>query len=376
VCALNIKIYIHPEFKDTFWTQLSLKATAAEITRKRYTAEYIEADKVEDIDFDKVFEGEEKRILLYIGHSVLGTPHDLKYLTDHGVHVILLNYESSVLSGSCSKVLLNYRDGMQKSISYLTANKHDRIALFGINPNSSTDMLKDSYFVEYLRERGGNPTRDIYYNYGSITGCFARFAENYRDYNAVICSNDVVALVLIQNLKEIGVRVPEDMYVTACGGSSMLSSIANTTITTVFADQYELGRQAVLTYSYLYKNPCDVALSVKVEAKLTVRQSTNFDPDPGEDLVTTLSKQVPNVDFYDDPVIQKIFDIEALLLNSDELDRGILDGILSGETYPSIAERLYTSENVISYRIKRMCKLTNTSKKNELVALITPYLKK
>ena len=372
---MNIKIYIHPEFKDTFWTQLSLKATAAEITRKRYTAQYIDANNVSDIDFDKVFEGEEKRILLYIGHSVSGTPADLKVLTDHGVHVILLNYESSVLSGRCSKVLLNYRDGMQKSISYLTANRHDRIALFGINPNSSTDMLKDSYFVEYLRERGGNPARDIYYNYGSISGCFARFAENYRDYNAVICANDVVALALVQSLKSINVRVPEDMYVTACGGSSMLSSVANTTITTVFADQYELGRQAVLTYSYLYKNPCDVALSVKVEAKLTVRASTNFDPDPGQNLVTMLSKQVPNVDFYDDPVIKNIFCVEALLLNSDELDRDILDGILAGETYPSIAERLYTSENVISYRIKRMCKITGTAKKSELVALLTPYMK-
>ena len=55
-------------------------------------------------------------------------------------------------------------------------------------------MLKDSYFVEFLRERGGNPTRDIYYNYGSISGCFSRFAENRSDYNAVICANDVVAL--------------------------------------------------------------------------------------------------------------------------------------------------------------------------------------
>lgn len=367
---MTIKIYIHPEFKDTFWTQLTLKATAAEITRKRYTAEYIEAEKVPDIDFDTLYAEDERRLLLYIGHSVSGTPVDLKYLTDRGVHVILINYESSVLSGSCSKVLLNYRDGMQKTISYLTANKHDRIALFGINPNSSTDMLKDSYFVEYLRERGGNPARDIYYNYGSIAGCFSRFAENYRDYNAVICSNDVVALALMRFLQEGGIRVPEDLYVTACGGSSL----ANTTITSVFADQYELGRQAVLTYAHLYKNPCAVALTVKVTANLTVRASTNFDPDPGEDLISTLDKQVPNIDFYDDPIIRSIFRVEELLLSCDELDRGILDGILGGETYPSIAERLYTSENVISYRIKKMCKITGTNKKSELIDLLRPYL--
>lgn len=372
---MNIKIYIHPEFKDTFWTQLSLKATAAEITRKRYTAEYIDAERVSDIDFDSVFKDDEKRLLLYIGHSVSGTPEDLKTLTDHGVHVILLNYESSVLSGHCSKVLLNYRDGMQKIISYLTANRHDRIALFGINPNSSTDMLKDSYFAEYLRERGYDPVRDIYYNYGSISDCFTRFYENYRSYNAVICANDIVALALIQSLEEKGIKVPKNMYVTACGGSSVLSSMASKTITSVFADQYELGRQAVLTYSYLYKNPCDIALSVKVEAKLTVRASTNFDPDPDINLVPSLRKQVPNVDFYEDPVIRRIFSIEALLLGCDDLDKGILEGILDGETYPSIAEKLYTSENVISYRIKRMCKVTGTAKKSELVALLSPYLK-
>lgn len=373
---MNVKIYTHPEFKDTFWSQLSLKAVAAEITRKRYNAEYIEAESIAEVDFDKVFEGEEKRILLYIGHSVSGTPKDLKVLTDNKVHVILLNYESSVLSGNCSKVLLNYRDGMQKSISYLTKNKHNRIALFGINPNSSTDMLKDSYFAEYLRERGGNPSRDIYYNYGSIADCFTRFAENKNNYNAVICANDVVALALIQMLKDIGICVPKDMYITACGGSSMLSAMSSPTITTVFADQYELGRQAVLTYSYLYKNPCDIALSVKVEAKLTVRESTNFDADGGETLVSSLAQQVPNVDFYDDPVIQKLFSVEELLLSSDELDRGIINGIINGETYPSIAEKLYTSENVISYRIKRMCKITNTAKKSELVALLSPYMKK
>ena len=106
-----------------------------------------------------------------------------------------------------------------------------------------------------------------------------------------------------------------------------------------------------------------------------MRESTNFDPDDGKNIITTLTKQTPNVDFYDDPVIQKIFCVEALLLNCDELDRGILEGILKGETYPSIAERLYTSENVISYRIKRMCKITNTSKKSKLIALVAPYLK-
>ena len=37
--------------------------------------------------------------------------------------------------------------------------------------------------------------------------------------------------------------------------------------------------------------------------------------------------------------------------------------------------QLFTSENVISYRIKRMCKTTGCTKKAELVALLAPYFK-
>ena len=373
--SLRIKIYVHPESTESFWAQLSLKAVGVEITRKRYTAEYIDVPYVKDIDFDAEFEGYEKRVLLYIGYSLTSAPYDLKYLTDLGIHVLLLNYESSVLSGGCSKVLLNYRDGMQKSISYLVANRHDRIALFGVNPNSPTDILKDQYFVEYLRERGGNPSRDIYYNYGSISGCFTRFAENRTDYNAVICANDVTALTLLRLLKENGVRVPEDLYITSCGGSTMLAERSNPTITTIAADQYEIGRQAILTYANLMKNPCDIAMTVKVAAKLTVRGSTNFDPNPGIDIFSPQLTAYPNVDFFADPDAQTALNAESLLLSSDELDQGILDGILAGETYPSIAERLYTSENVISYRIKRMCKITGCQKKSELVALLSPYMK-
>ena len=81
------------------------------------------------------------------------------------------------------------------------------------------------------------------------------------------------------------------------------------------------------------------------------------------------------VNFYEDPDAQNFIHAESLLLSCDELDQGILDGILAGETYPSIAERLFTSENVISYRIKRMCKIAGCKKRSELIDLLSPFLK-
>ena len=111
---MRIKIYVLPEYKESFWSVQSLKAVAAETLRKRYTAEYIEAASVTEIDFDKVFAKGEKRVLLYIGFSIYRSPGDLRYLAEHGIHTLLLNYESNNFTGSCSRVLLNYRDAIEK----------------------------------------------------------------------------------------------------------------------------------------------------------------------------------------------------------------------------------------------------------------------
>lgn len=371
---MDVKIYVNPEYKDALWSTLAIKAINAEIMRKRYTPVFIDAPEVSKIDFDNLYEPGEKRLMVYIGAQLAITPAVLARFNDYGVHVVFLNYESQSLVSGHSKILLNYKDGMRKTINYLLSCGRENIALYGINPNSSTDMIKDAFFADYLAFRGGNPSRDIYYNYASQRGCYARFAENCRSYDAVICANDVVALALICHLREEGVRVPEDLFVVSFG-STVLASMANPTITSVSVDHEELGRQAILAYAYLYKNPGDITLTAKVDAKLRIRASTAHMPDRGKDLFASFLPQTPNVNFYDDPITQRVFEAETLLLGCDELDFGILKGILRGETYPHIAEQLFTSENVISYRIKRMCKTTGFTKKAELVALLAPYFK-
>lgn len=372
---MHIKIFVHPESKESFWQMQCLKAIAAEILRKRYIADYLDASSVTDIDFDKVFAPDEKKVLLYIGYSKKDSRRDLIYLTKLGIHTLLINYGSPNFSGSCSKILLNYRDAMERCIGYLAANGHDRIALVGVNPISSTDVVQEESFSGYLRDLGQDPARDIYYNYGSINDCFTKFAAERTHYNAIICTNNVVALTLLHRLGAIGVRVPEDIYIISCGCSTLLCERSVPSITSIVGDQNEIGRQTVLAYASLVKNPGNVAMTVRVGTKIAVRSSTNFDPDPDTAIFPPCGTPASKVDFYADPEVKSFFSAESLLHSSDELDQGILDGLLAGETYPSIAERLYTSENVIAYRIKRMFRITGCKKKSDLIALLNRYLK-
>ena len=66
---MRIKIFVHPDSKDSFWAKMSLKGISAEILRKRYTAEYVNAFRATDIDLEKEFDGMQKKVLLYIGIS-------------------------------------------------------------------------------------------------------------------------------------------------------------------------------------------------------------------------------------------------------------------------------------------------------------------
>ncbi len=372
---MRIKIYIHPESKESFWARFSLRAVAAEILRKRYTPEYIENTAVTDIDFDKYFDEGEKRVLMYIGYSAKDTPNDLAYLSTHGVHTLMLNYGYEEFSSTCSRVLLDCRDATEKSIGYLLSNGRDRIALFGVNPNSSTDSLRSKAFSEYITSIGRTPEQDIYYNYGSMLNCREKLVQKIKDYNAVICVNEIAAFILLRGLKESGVSVPHDLYVISCGYSTMLCEQTDPTLTSVSADQSDVGTQAVLAYSSLMKNPGNVALTVKVAAKLSVGGSTDFSANMNVTAFAPKSTDKSAVNFFQDPSVKSFFSVEMLLLESDEIDRGILDGLIASDTYSIMAERLFTSENVISYRIKRMCKIAGTASKQELIELITPYLK-
>lgn len=371
---MRIFIYVQPDVKDTFWTKQTQKAIAAEILRKRHTSVYLHGATASEIDLDAAYAGEEKRILLYVGTSLKKTPVDLAFLAEHGVHIIRIHSGSDSFPADCSRVLLNYHDAIEKAICYLVGNGHDRIALFGVNPYSHTDIEMKNRFSAYLRSKGASAQRDIYYSRASIADCYASFFPYCAAYNAVICVNDMAAITLLHRLKADGVRVPEDLYIVSCGLSSVFANHPSTAITSVSADRDAISAQAVFAYATLLRASADITLNLRVAAKLTVRASTDFAPIPWRKRFTAHSFSPVPIDYFSDPAAKRFYSIESLLSSCDETDAGILDGLLVGESYSAIAERLFTSRNMVSYRVKRMCRLTESANREDLVALLRPYL--
>ena len=63
-----------------------------------------------------------------------------------------------------------------------------------------------------------------------------------------------------------------------------------------------------------------------------------------------------------------------MLTKCDKLDMQILIGIMSNMTYIQLSEKLFVSENVISYRVKRLCKLSQLQSKGKLAEAANRFL--
>lgn len=375
---MNLHIYVDPEYKDSIWCTQTLKGITEQASKKRYAIKYLDAEKIFNTDLDAFFDNENRRILLVLSTSIIKSKKLNEFFSNNGVHLLYINHQSQTNIHRYSNIIIDYQQSMKKIIEYLNGCGKTRIALYGINEDSSTDLIKKNVFEErtYMPDEYGNGT-NIYYrkkdkDENTSDKCFCDFLKYARSYDSVICSNDLVARLLIDALKKEGIKVPEDLYVVSFG-DYILAQIGKPTITAVSIDHEELGKQSVYTYSYLSKASKHIYITSKYSPKLTIGESTANSPYVRSDKALPVIENSKS-DFYNDPEIVSILTFENMLTKCDKLDMQILIGIMQLSTYSQLSERLFVSENVISYRIKRLCKLASINSKNELTEKANRYL--
>ena len=79
------------------------------------------------------------------------------------------------------------------------------------------------------------------------------------------------------------------------------------------------------------------------------------------------------VNFYSDPDVIDILQLEDLLSRCDDIDLSILRGIASQSKYIDLAERLHISENTVKYRLRKMLTQSGLDGRDDLVALLVRF---
>ena len=129
----------------------------------------------------------------------------------------------------------------------MVALGHRRIAFVaGHFAASDRSRLRYAGYVDAIRQSGGTPLPPIEVDFlgeAAQERMVALFAAPDAP-SALLCSTDILALSAIAALREIGLRVPEDVSVAGFDGLDV-GSLVSPRLATVMQPTYEMGRQAM-----------------------------------------------------------------------------------------------------------------------------------
>lgn len=359
---MKIPYIIEPEFEHSVWADRTINGLRREAALKKYDLVGISPDFLRDRSAadPAVFEN---RMVIVIGMTYSWVPETVRILKDCGLSVILIHFDPPEGFRPRATVHVDYTQAMQLIVRYLHDCGREKIALYGLNPNSSTDILKRSYMETVL-----NAAPDTFFmSFASLSDCYAAFSRKMHAFDAVICANDIAAVSLLSHLKADGCRVPEDLFLISFG-QSVLASHTDPGITSVSLDYSETGQQAVRLFAWLSRQEELSSVSVRVRAVLTVRGSTASLPAPDTyDEITGHLPQHDNINFYSDLEAKKLLNLEQLLMKADDMDHRIIQGLLKGQKQEILEDRLFLSESALRYRLKKLCENAGCASRSELL---------
>jgi len=364
-----IPVLVEPAFQRSFWCRQTINGLFAETKQKKYELTFLNGSAYESLDYDQLF-SKNPRMIVVVGTSPSWMKQVLATLESHCIHSVLVNYDPSTPSAWQSVVRMDYVKAMQRLLSYFHSHGRRRIALLGVNPDSSADRIKAQYFSSVLLSQGEEkPHRHIFENPQNINVAIRRFLLHAADYDSVICANDLVAVSLLKGLKQTGLHVPEDLFVVGFG-ESILAQRCTPSLTTATLDHEALGRQAVRLFAYLQRQEIPLSASIRVESRLIIRQSTQNLPEDVLHQPLAATEDAPKVDFYNDEEIERLLVMERFHAGLDETDQRILTMIAEGHSQEAIAEICQISPSTVGYRIRSMQAEAGAASRQELIDLM------
>ena len=356
---MNFYIITEPEFAKNYWNFKYMAGLRSAVREYKGTLVALTADELHALS-DINSEGTRTPLILN-GRSPDWITSLASLACDMGFHPILLASHNQALQRGVSSLRFDFYGLYSDWLSYLSKQGFYSIALVGVSKDNISDTLKQQAFNDHKRRQGKENNRSIYCIESSLQECLDRFLRDREKYDAILCTNDVIAIVLTGELRKRGL---ENALPVHSFWDSPLSKYVSHGEKQISLDYNELGRQAIKLYAFLNNNQNIESISADVR----VRLSTDIEPQRSASALS--GKNI----FMQDECAKDVYTLETLFSSMDEVDLQIISGILAGDVYEAIADRANVSLGTIKYRMKKMMTLAQKKKREELISLITKYL--
>jgi LacI family transcriptional regulator len=238
-----------------------------------------------DYDTDRLV----KSVRLMIGRRVAGLaaivsemdPALIDELTNSRIPVVF--YDVGVARVNITNIRVNYRKGMEKAVGYLHSLGHVRIGFVGHHSVLGPIHDRKQCLLDMVPRYA--PKLEVRHaaNTDSFEGGRRALRELLRSGpqpTAIMCVNDFMAVGVIRELRERGIRVPDDVSVTGFD-NIRLAEFCYPSLTTVHIPRDVIGKMA---FESLVADPADnlpFGRELIVDPEFVVRESTGRAKDLG-----------------------------------------------------------------------------------------------
>jgi len=195
-------------------------------------------------------------------------------LIDSEIPVVF--YDVGPSTRNITNIRVNYRRGVERVVDYLTALGHRRLAFVG--HHSSLGPINERYRAVLdvlarvapdaeIRESADSDSLE-----GGRQAARSLLSSGYAP-TAIICVNDLMAVGVLKELRESGLRVPEDISVTGFDNIG-LSEFCYPALTTVHIPRDRIGHILFSILAPEGKDSDSEGREIVIDPEFMVREST------------------------------------------------------------------------------------------------------
>ena len=341
---MNILI-LEPGYADSLWCKQLVHGLCGELKKRR-----------EDYAMRSATEGVTGTDAVFVIGSIFSWLRKTVLACNAAgcVPVVLSNCKR-IEGARYHSVLSDIAGSMTRLTAALKRACGDRIALYGINPESVGDRARAEAFLQV------HPG-DVFENSVSLADCYDRFAPHVKDFDAVVCANGFAAVSLV---KRLGTDDLKRLRIISCA-QSLLARYCREHIVSVDMNLGSFGKVALGIADLARKQPLVSELSAAVKWSV---EGLELESLPSADATA-----VETGLFYSDRELQRMLRLENLLGSCDDTDMTILSLLLAGKSTAHMADACFLTEGAVKYRIKNMRRLCGAEDRNRLVALLREYM--
>ena len=347
-----------PAYTASSWYNNILDGILTEKRSKRFNLAII--DSIAETDNFRICDDD---ALFLVGSD----PKWLEYVIDASWQkfskniIVLGNFERRLAGRNYSLVSSDISADVRNIYAYLYSCGKTKIAMYGINPKSASDIYRKNSFLEC----GGN-IEDIYENNANLLQCYKNFETYISKYDGIICANDYSAISLFRHSQSNTVTPP---FIVSCG-ETKLARLFNPSITNLKTNYKDFGKAAINIYKTLQKDFSVSSVKVNLASDIFPGESTEKLPVLCQPSTLGTVSTEEDDSFYTDNEISEMLCVENILNHCDKTELNMLFSLIDGMTYADIAEKYHMSINGAKYRLHKLFELCHANSKADFVELV------